>query len=111
MLLQRRPLMSLELKPVKFFIPNSNGSNAQTESVTFPRKVVTADCALREFKFEYVGAAAPSDIVQMGAVVVDDPAGTDTVTIKLSYNYSGAEYRGHAIVLVIAELEGDRYPR
>jgi hypothetical protein len=97
--------MALAFESEKFFIPNSKGANSQTETAVFPRNVNIADVALKEFKLEFTGPAAPTDTVQMGCVVTDDPKGTNNVQIKLSYNYSGGEYRGHAIVLVIADIE------
>jgi hypothetical protein len=96
--------MALAFEREKFFIAPTQGPNSQTESVTFPKRVRIAEVALQEFKFEYTGAAAPVDIVQVGAVVADNPEGTDTVQVKLSYHYSGPQYRGHAIVVVIADL-------
>jgi hypothetical protein len=96
--------MAIAFQSEKFFISPTRGANSQTESVTFPRKIRIAEVALKEFKLEYTGPAVPTDIVQVGAVVTDNPEGTDTVQVKLSFNYSAAEYRGHAVVLVIADL-------
>ena len=97
--------MALAFQSEKFFIQPTEGSNSQTESVTFPKDVRIAEVALKEFKLEFTGPAAPTDIVQVGAVVTDNPAGTDTVQVKLSFNYTGGgQYRGHAVVLVIADL-------
>jgi hypothetical protein len=101
--------MTLAFQSEKFFIGPTTGANSQTEQVNFPRDLRVAEVALKEFKLEYTGRAAPTDIVQMGVVVTDPVQGTDSVQFKLSYNYSGGgEYRGHAVVLVIADLVEER---
>ena len=99
--------MSVKFDEERVVIHRTTGPFSANQDVTFEREVEKANAAIKSFKLDFVGGPRTTDVVQVSVTSVE----TDHATVEFTVttNYSGGEYSGEVVVLVIAEVE-DHHP-
>lgn len=95
--------MAVKFEEETVVFERTTGPVSRNEEVTFEREVHKANAAIKSFKLDYVGGVRGSDIVEVGITRVEPSH--STVEFTVTVNYSGGEFTGEVVVLVIAEIE------
>jgi hypothetical protein len=95
--------MAVKFDEERVVFERSTGPVSRNEEVTFERKVQKANAAIKSFKLDYVGGTRETDIAEV--TISDVNPSHSTVEFTVTANYSGGEFTGEVVVLVIAEIE------
>jgi hypothetical protein len=99
----RELAMAVKFDEERVVFERSTGPVSRNEEVTFERKVQKANAAIKAFKLDYVGGTRETDISEVSISNVNPSHATVEFTVTV--NYSGGEFTGEVVVLVIAEIE------